>query len=148
MNETNNKTRLQTQLGYAGLIPFFGLTIGALIVHDADLRIMLLDAQTAYAGLIASFLGGIHWGVSLVNSDRSRRVGIIWGVMPSLLAWPLLMLPTQFALPAFTVLFVAIWLIDLRLLAGNAFLVLRTKLTVAVTISLILSFAGAVGVFE
>ena len=148
MNETSNTHRLQTQLGYAGLIPFFGLTIGALIVRDAGLRIILLDAQTVYAGLIASFLGGIHWGVSLVNSDCSRRVGIIWGVMPSLLAWPLLMLPTQFALPAFTVLFVAIWLIDLRLLASNAFLVLRTKLTVAVTISLILSFAGAVGVFE
>ena len=51
-----------SRLAYAGAAPFL---IGALLVwlvHD-DVRPYAALALTAYAALVASFLGGVHWGL-------------------------------------------------------------------------------------
>ncbi|WP_322522207.1 DUF3429 domain-containing protein [Guyparkeria halophila] len=75
--------------GYAGLIPF---VIPLLVVwFEPGHAEAAIAAQHAYAALILSFLGGIYWGVAM-----SRQVvGWFWlSVLPSLWAWPALLLPT------------------------------------------------------
>jgi len=48
------------RLGYAGLIPFVA---GAALLYlvTEDVVPLVAIALTAYAAVIASFLGGIHW---------------------------------------------------------------------------------------
>ena len=90
-------------------MPFVG---GALAVsvgppgwHDAALR-----ALVAYGAVIVSFLGGIHWGSPTASTHDGARV---WGVMPSLLAWSLLLVPSaRFALIGLAAALALCWAVD------------------------------------
>jgi Protein of unknown function (DUF3429) len=101
---------LTTQaLGVAGLLPFVAgaaaLAFGPPAWHDGAARALL-----AYAALIVSFLGGIHWGSPTGAAHDGAR---LWGVVPSLLAWPLLLLPsTRFALLGLAASLALCWAVD------------------------------------
>ncbi len=73
------------------MLPFVGGALAAAVAppswHDAALRALL-----AYGAVIVSFLGGIHWGSPTGAAHDAAR---LWGVVPSLLAWPLLLLPSS-----------------------------------------------------
>ncbi|MFX8199565.1 DUF3429 domain-containing protein, partial [Acinetobacter baumannii] len=43
-------------------------------------------ALSTYAGLIVSFLGGIHWGLFMARGQPARGA-LIWGIAASLLGW-------------------------------------------------------------
>ena len=115
------------QLGYAGLIPFVALAAGVWIGHpDAA------DALVDYVATITSFLGAIHWGLTM-RDDQPDAKALTWGVVPSLVAWLALMMDTDDALLLMAALLVACWLVDrqayLRWGVGG-WLRLRTELTV------------------
>ncbi len=56
-------------LGYIGVLPFFALTIALLIkIPVSGIRLDWLLA--AYAAVIISFLGAVHWGVLLGMQDK------------------------------------------------------------------------------
>ena len=55
-------------LGMAGLIPFVGLMLLMWVVNAEALPYVALS-MVCYAALIASFLGGIHWGVVWVRQS-------------------------------------------------------------------------------
>ena len=74
--------------GYAGLIPFV-VPLLVLWWHP-DWAEQAVVIQHAYAALILSFLGGIYWGVAL---NRQSAVGIWLSALPSLWAWPALLMP-------------------------------------------------------
>lgn len=78
-------------LGWSGLLPFVGGALAVAVAppvwHDTALR-----ALVAYGAVIVSFLGGIHWGSPTGAAHDAAR---LWGVVPSLLAWPLLLLPSS-----------------------------------------------------
>lgn len=81
-------------LGPAGLIPFAGLALAALLLPEW--RSLALIALLAYGATIASFLGAVHWGLALHPAPGEEeaawgRMGL--GVVPSLLAWVALLLP-------------------------------------------------------
>ena len=57
-----NDTALIRTLGHAGLIPFV-LLAALLWLVNVELQAWVAIALAAYAALIASFLGGIHWGI-------------------------------------------------------------------------------------
>ena len=42
--------------------------------------------MSAYAALIVSFLGGIHWGLAFRHTEPPLAL-LAWGVVPSLVAW-------------------------------------------------------------
>jgi len=137
-------TRWVRALGLAGLIPFVFLSILLWLV-DAALQAWVALALAAYAALIASFLGGVHWGIGCIASDtlHTRRGYFIWGVIPSLLAWPGLLMPPFAGLAWLGLLLVLCYFVDRQLYrrAGlDRWLGLRLQLTIVASLS---CFMGA-----
>ena len=82
-------------LGVAGLVPFVFCGLGALTTPEADSTKWLL-ALTAYSGVILAFLGGVHWGLALIDTNDTvidaptpgqNRMRLVLGVVPSILGW-------------------------------------------------------------
>jgi Protein of unknown function (DUF3429) len=90
-------------LGYGGLVPFVAMSLAVgmqpAMAHGLA-QSALLHALSAYGALIASFLGGVHWGVAARTDAATARFHHAWGVIPSLLAWVALLLPNGWRLVA------------------------------------------------
>ena len=137
--------RTANRLGYAGLIPFVVLAPASLL--DAHHGITWSDALFAYGAVILSFVCALHWGfaMALPGLDERRRVRtLLWSVVPSLMAWPALLLVPMEAAVLLVTGFVLHYIQDRRL-ARHAelpdwYLPLRLQLTVVACLSLI---AGA-----
>lgn len=131
-------------LGLAGLIPFVFLA-ALLWLVDVDLQAWVALALATYAALIASFLGGVHWGIGWITpaSLYARRGHFIWGVTPSLLAWTGLLMPPFAGLAWLGLLLVLCYFVD-RLLYRRAgidrWLGMRLQLTIVASLS---CFMGA-----
>ncbi len=140
--------RFAHQLGYAGLIPFMLLTLGVWFADGSWLD-DFVKGQLAYAIVILSFLGGIHWGAAMLCptlSETDAKKALAWGVTPSLIAW----CATLFGGFGFAVLmagFVAALQVDRQLYPAYGLpdwlIVLRRKLTIVVVLSLIATVIGA-----
>jgi hypothetical protein len=136
-------------LGAGGAIPFIVLA-AALALNLAPFGLperVLHQALLTYAALIASFLGGVRWGIGL-NAVTPRRAATLFcvAVLPALTAWFALMLPRAIALPTIAGVFLVLVVIDIRLvIAGEAprwYGTLRIGLTTAVLASLIIAMVA------
>ena len=78
-------------LGFGGLIPFVGLAAGLWLVPSAS-QPLVATALLGYGATICSFLGAIHWGLTMRDGPVPRASSLLWGVMPSLLSWVALLL--------------------------------------------------------
>lgn len=118
-------------LGLAGLLPFVAGAAGLAMLPAPGLQAWAGAALVAYGALIASFLGGIHWGLAMQGQQPvGLRLG--WGVSPSLLAWIAVLLPLGAGLLLLTVLLLACYAVDRRLYASaglSSWLGLRLQLT-------------------
>ena len=70
------------------------------LLANNDLQPFVATALTGYAAIIASFLGGIHWGAAWVHSeagsshrDEHQVPALWWGITASLLAWLGVLIP-------------------------------------------------------
>lgn len=138
-------------LGHAGLLPFIGLAVLLWLV-EPGLQAWVAMAITAYGALVASFLGGIHWGIgwhALGHPDASVpprhpcRPHFLWGIVPPLLAWPGILMPPFAGLAWLGFLFVLCYLADRTLYprAGlQAWLTLRFRLS---AVAALCCFVGA-----
>jgi|SRR5690554_5584668 len=138
------------RLGFAGLLPFIGLALAALLDLWSPLVIHLF---IIYSAVIFSFLGGIHWGLCMQDGDVDHRRALQWSMLPSVAAFGTLIfhyLPlncdrTLATLAIFALLHL-FWLnYERRKLAAHAwYLELRSRLTFTVValhiILLIISF--------
>jgi hypothetical protein len=95
-NLIHHPSKIALILGYAGLIPFVGLSAASVLI-DATHRNSLLFCLLAYGATIISFLGAIHWGLTM-KDDSPSQWQLIWGVIPSLAAWLSLIFSTQLGL--------------------------------------------------
>ena len=86
MTALNRPTRWAWGLGYGGLIPFVSLAVAVWQPGGAD-RSRVLFALVAYGATILSFLGAIHWGLAMRDAFGPSVGLLLWGVVPSLLAW-------------------------------------------------------------
>jgi hypothetical protein len=123
-------------LGYGGLIPFVGLA-AALWLWPAH-RPMAASALLGYGATIASFLGAIHWGLTMRDAPGQNTSLLAWGVVPSLLAWVALMLPVASGLVLISVLLWACFAVDSRVytrLGLRAWLPMRLLLTAVASLS-------------
>ena len=132
------------RLGYAGLFPFVS---GALLMFlvAPDVQPLVAIALTAYGAVIASFLGGIHWGLGLRENSSLRTFHLLWGVTPSLLAWVAVIMPAYAGLPLLALLLLACYLVDRKTWpeAGlRDWLTLRFRLTVVSTLACLFGAGG------
>ena len=87
--------------------------------------------------MIISFLGGIHWGLALRPAPPLHQQALAWGVVPSLLAWPALLLPSAAGLTLLAASLLLCYAVDRRLYpvqGAAAWLGLRLQLTVVAAV--------------
>ena len=108
--------RARRLLGYAGLLPFAGCLAVMLLADDRGAQSLAASQLLNYAGLIASFLGAVHWGAAVYGRQGPQSIRLAWGVTPALLAWLILNLPQDIAFAGFAALFGIILLVDCYLL--------------------------------
>jgi hypothetical protein len=142
---------LANTLGHAGLIPFVVLAALLWLVR-VELQAWVAIAFAAYAALIVAFLGGIHWGIAWAAGHAAAAHGdapprmrnhLLWGIVPSLLAWPGLLMPAFAGLAWLGFVLVICYLADRTLYtrAGlQAWLTLRFRLS---SIAALCCFIGA-----
>ena len=146
-----NDTALIRTLGHAGLIPFV-LLAALLWLVKVELQAWVAIALAAYAALIVSFLGGIHWGIgwlaghlatSQPTAHHAQRNHFLWGIVPSLLAWPGVLMPALAGLAWLGFVLILTYLADRTLYARaglQAWLTLRFRLSAVAALS---CFIGA-----
>ena len=78
-------------MGYGGLIPFLGLTAAIWVARPGEWP-LASAALLGYGSTIVSFLGAIHWGLSMRPGAAQALPALLWGVTPSLLGWMALLL--------------------------------------------------------
>jgi hypothetical protein len=130
-------------LSHLGLLPF---VLGALLVWvvNAEAHPYATLALSAYAGVIVSFLGGIHWGLAFRMTAPPATL-FIWGVVPSLVAWLAVMMPASAGLVVHGVMLLVCYAVDRRVYPGQGaaqWLVLRFRLSTVASFSCFLGAAG------
>ncbi len=141
---TNQPDRATLRLAYAGLLPF---VIGALLlwIVRPDAHPYVAAALSAYAGVIVSFLGGIHWGFGF-RAQPPDPARFVWGVVPSLVAWVAVVMPAYAGLVVLGVMLVVCYLVDRRVYPvhfSGAWLILRFRLTVVASLACFIGAAGS-----
>jgi hypothetical protein len=131
-------------LGHAGLLPF---VLGALLVWMGlapDLHAFVTLALSAYAGIIVSFLGGIHWGLAFRHSAPPASL-FIWGVLPSLVAWMAVLMPPYAGLVLHGTMLLVCYAVDRRVYPAQGiahWLTLRFRLSAVASLACFLGAAG------
>ena len=132
------------RLGYGGLLPFVG---GAMLVwlvrEDAHPYVAL--ALSAYAAVIVSFLGAIHWGLAMRLAQPPARL-LVWGVVPALVAWLAVMMPPNAGLVILGAMLIACYAVDRRCYPAQGvahWLVLRFRLSAVAGLSCFIGAAGS-----
>ena len=136
-------TQAALRLGYAGLLPFVaGAALVWLVRPEVHPYVAL--ALSGYAAVIVSFLGGIHWGLAMREASPPL-LWLIWGVVPSLLAWLAVLMPASAGLVVFGVALLACYAVDRRLYPAQGvghWLTLRFRLSAVASVC---CFVGAAG---
>ena len=132
-NETTAKS-----LGYAGLIPFIVFSIGSWFQLP-----MISDSTyilTAYAAIILSFMGAIHWGIAMSSSEDQNGKYFIASVIPGLIAWLALLMPQRYAIILLMIGFVALiiydWSVEKPQRLPGWYIPMRNRLTLVVVMCL------------
>lgn len=153
--------RTAQTLGVLGLLPFSALALLTWLPESATLgqRAIVPLAQwalVAYAALILSFLGAVHWGFVLRAPSmppRLMRQSLAWGVIPSLLGWLALLMIFVGVAPSLAFALLIADLVLVRVMDGallresavpaNGYLELRTRLTVGASLALAVALAAS-----
>jgi hypothetical protein len=135
-------------LGLAGLLPFFAHAVFSWLSPPAELG-GVLRSQAHYAAAILTFLGALHWGVTLASPsivDGPAVTRMVWSVIPSLWCWIVTLYPLDTSLPLlFAGLLVALvvdWMLYRDTPVPRWFLTLRTVLSAGALLSVGASWAA------
>jgi hypothetical protein len=132
------------QLGWAGVLPF---AAGALLMWfvSSEAHPYVALALSAYAAVIVSFLGGIHWGLAF--RENPPPPGLLgWGVVPSLVAWVAVMMPPSAGLVIHGLMLLACYAVDRRIYPRHGaaqWLTLRFRLSSGAALCCFIGAAGA-----
>jgi Protein of unknown function (DUF3429) len=131
------------RLGNLGLLPFVA---GALLVWvvNAEALPHVALALSAYGAVIVSFLGGIHWGLAFRLSAPPASL-LLWGVVPSLVAWLAVLMPPNAGLVVHGAMLVGCYAVDRKVYPTQGlahWLTLRFRLS---SVASFCCFLGAAG---
>jgi glutaredoxin-related protein len=137
-------------LGYGGLAPFL---LGAELlwwIPDRTSALWVGSLLSAYAAVILSFLGAVHWGRVVAREpgiENPRRL-LALGVLPSLGGWGAMFSPVGTALLLQAFLLALVMLMDRSLFGGLAgvswYLRLRRRLTLGAVALLLLAWLALI----
>ncbi len=141
---TGRVPALALALGGAGLLPFVA---GAALIWlvDGDARFYAALATAAYAATILGFLGGIHWGLAFRHPRPPARL-LVWGVLPSLVAWGVLLMEPGAGLALAGAMLLVCYAVDRRLYREEGvgqWLLLRFRLSAVASLSCFIGAAGS-----
>jgi hypothetical protein len=129
-------------LGASGAVPFVVFAL-ALCFAPPAFAAWLREALLAYAMVILSFVGALHWGFTMKTpgmTERERWTWMGWSVTPALAAWAAHMLPYRLGLLLLIATFVLVLVLDHRFAPISGlpawYLRLRRALTAVVVASL------------
>ena len=112
---------LSRALGWAGVLPFVGLSLASAFPTSVIDAKWALGALTLYGAAILSFLGGVTWGLTLAREGQldpqSGVRGLVVSNGASLAAFGATLLPAAMGLPVLMTGFVAMLVYDLRNIA-------------------------------
>ncbi len=130
-------------LGYSGVIPFVALAL--CVATGIDLSTFGVNNVNqlllAYAAIIISFIGAVHWGIALNSATHKTRL-YTYSVVPALVAWGWLFLAEKMALMGMAATVVAVYFIDrlwLKDCVPGGYLNMRLHLTIVVSLSLLVA---------
>ena len=125
-------------LGYAGLSPF---VIAAILFYKSGSASYSL-ALIAYGAVILSFLGGVRWGLAIVgSSSTSLLFPLLVSILPPLVGWIALLLPSHISLIILSSGFFVILIADIKLKNSPEWYArLRVPLSLGAVICLISAF--------
>ena len=161
------------RLAYAGLLPLVGGALLVWAVHD-EVQAYVALALSAYAAVVLSFLGGIHWGFAMRQPllyaqaqtqtqpqlqsqpqpqsepqvqppPRQATALLVWGVVPSLVAWAAVLMPPDAGLVILGAMLIVSYAVDRRLYPAHGaagWLTLRFRLSAVAALSCFLGAAG------
>jgi len=135
------KEKTAKSLGYAGLIPFIVFSIGSWfqLPFISDSTYIL----TAYAAIILSFMGAIHWGIAMSRSDEQNSRYFIASVIPGLSAWLALLMPQRYTIILLMIGFIALiiydWYVEKPQRLPGWYIPMRNRLTFVVVMCLIIT---------
>ncbi|GGI95495.1 DUF3429 domain-containing protein [Halopseudomonas pertucinogena] len=145
-----NATRppgLAVGIALAGLLPFVTGALGLWLTPEAW-REWVMREFLAFAAVILAFMGAIHWGLAMRAEEGSERAPMQLGlsVIPPLLGWFALSLPTNFAIPVFffafgTLYFADIWAVR-EGLAPAWYIRLRRPISLVIIASMIVAWGA------
>jgi Protein of unknown function (DUF3429) len=129
-------------LGYGGLFPF--VVLAAAAWFDTNHSSLWRDALVGYSAVILSFVGALHWGFAMSQSDMTahqRSRSFVWSVVPALMAWVALAMTPKYASLLLAAGFLIHFWRDKRLVAVVDmpvwYLPLRLRLTLVACLSLL-----------
>lgn len=129
-------------LGLAGLVPFLALA-GLRILHP-DGPPVLHIALVAYAAVVLTFIGALHWAFAMMIPHPSRREQwqlMGWSAIPAITAWFAMVLPVNLDLGLLIAVYWLHYAVDLQVAQRRAipawYLPLRTLLTLGATLALL-----------
>ena len=141
MTENNSEIypQLAKLMGFGGLIPFFGCAV-LMYAGNTEASIIALFASAIYAAVILSFVGAVHWGLTM-REDRSTY-WYVWSVIPAIMGWlAVVLLDIKISLLALAIAFTLAWSVDrqasLQGLIPAWYMQMRHILTAGATISLL-----------
>lgn len=146
----NSPSPWARRLGYGGLVPFVGLALGAWWLPLAQ-QAMAASALLAYSATILSFLGAIHWGLTMRDVSGPGTGMLLWGVTPSLMAWVGLLVPAGPGLLLVAGMLWACFAVDRILyppMGLRAWLPMRLHLTLVASVCCVASAARFTGVSQ
>ena len=147
-NNSENHPQLAKLTGYGGLMPFVGCA-AIMYAGNTGASIIALFAIAVYGAVILSFVGAVHWGLTM-REDRSPY-WYVWSIIPAILGWlSIVLLDIKISLMALAVAFTLAWSVDrqasLQGLIPAWYMKMRHILTAGATISLLATaFAPPVG---
>jgi hypothetical protein len=134
-----------TWLGYGGLLPFLVLAVAVWV--DSSRSSLWRDALVGYGAVILSFVGALHWGFAMNQSDMTahqRTRSFVWSVVPALMAWVALAMTLKYASLLLVAGFSIHFWRDKRLVAVVDmpvwYLPLRLRLTLVACLSLLSNY--------
>ena len=138
---------LALALGWAGVLPFWGLALA--LAAGIDLPVIGDEAAAlvSYGAIILSFMAGVHWGLAMRAPDAPAGPRATWllaiSVVPAIIAWFATLAPAGAAIVILAVLFLVLLPVDLwaigERLAPPWYRPLRLQLTAAVVTALVVA---------